>query len=142
MTAAGPVSVVAFANINAIGDANSPTGACPTATAVPCVFYFGGVGTDSVEVERNSLGDFTVKFFGDFGSFAGGGTADKHEMTILATVTQGDGTYVASVEQATGTGGGCNSLGRQDQINVCVLVWQADDPATFADQNFSVAVLR
>jgi len=106
------------------------------------VFLFGGVGTDSVNVERNSLGDYTVKFFGDFGSFdTNPGTTDRAEMIILATVTQGDGTYVASADQANSPGT-CNSLGRQDQINVCVRIWQSDSPTTLADQNFSVAVLR
>ena len=63
------------------------------------------------------------------------------EMVILATITQGDGTHVASVEQAS-TAGGCNALGRADQINVCVAVWQSDDPTTRADKNFSVVVMR
>ena len=142
---AGPISVVAFAHINAIGDANSPTGACVwlpgVAPNLPCVFYFGGAGTDSVNVTANAVGDYNLTFFGDFGSFAAGGSADRQEMVILATVTQGDGTYVASVEQATG-GGTCTPAGFQDHITVCVRVWQADSPTTLADRNFTVAVLR
>jgi hypothetical protein len=106
---------------------------------VPCVFHFGGAPTDSVNVEKIAVGEYWVKFFGSYGSFVS--TAGRHEVVILATITQGDGTYVVSVEQAV-SGNACNALGRTDQINTCVRIWQADNPATLVDKNFSVAIIR
>jgi len=136
---AGPTSVVAFTHINTLGDADSPLGACiwpgTTPNTLPCVFYFGGAGTDSVNVVRNGPGDYLVQFWGSFGSFAGGGTADRHEKIVLATVTQGDGMYVIAADNPGG-------VGRADLISVLVKIWQSDNPATLIDRNFTVLVLR
>jgi len=138
----GPNSVVAFAHINAFDSANSPVGACdtlltPRPITRPCVFWgWGGSGTDSVKVVKNDIGEYKVQFFGDYGEFLS--TTTRLEMTILATITSGEGQYVATVEQHVGPGEG---LGRSDQINVLVWLWEAET-GTLVDRNFSVAVLR
>ena len=137
---AGPSQIVGFAHINAFDDARSPTGACvywvPTPLGRPCIFNGGGEATDSVRVVKNDIGEYKIQFFGSYGQFVSG--TGRLEMTILATITSGEGQYVATVEQQVGPGEG---LGREDQINVLVWLWNAETGA-LADRNFSVVVLR
>ena len=139
---AGSSSVIGFAHINTLGDANSPLGACvwPDTTGVgprtapPCVFNFGGAGTDSVTVVRNGPGDYLVQFWGSFESFVNDIDADRHELTKLAAITQGDGSYVIAIDNPGG-------VAREDLISVVVTIWKSDD-LTLADTNFSVLLLR
>jgi len=99
------------------------------------VFNFGGAGTDSTTVVRNGPGDYLVQFWGSFESFVNNIDCDRCELTKLAAVTQGDGTYVIAIDNPGGAA-------REDLISVPVTIWQSDDPTTLVDTNFSVMVLR
>ncbi len=105
----------------------------------PCIFFgsWGPSNVDSIGVLRNAQGLYELRFFGSFPDFTGGGGTDRLEMSILATITDGSADYVATVEQAHRVGG----LGRSDQINVIVAVWDVESGAG-VDTNFSVLVLK
>jgi len=143
----GPVSTLGFASIN-LGD--GPTGACippiPAPPGLPCVYYFGGDSVTSVTVTQlTGIGDYEVRFFGSFPGFTAG-EVYRYDMTVLATVIEALGQYVAApitycgdtacagavVDQATGVA---------SEIYVRVQVWRTSD-LTPVDKDFSVAIFR
>ena len=129
-------SVLGFASLNA-GD--GPTGACiwlPAGAFLPCLYHFGGVHTDSVTVTQNAVGDYAVRFYGSYEPFEAGGAA-MHDFTILATVNQGDGTYVAAASNSSDGGAFADGT----EVFTRVQIWKTDD-LTPADKDFSVLIVR
>ena len=137
----GESSLVGYASFNA-GD--GPGGACvwvPDGGFLPCVYNLGGSSTDSVTVEKTAVGDYRVFFHGNYGSFEEGASL-RYLFTVLGTIYQGDGTYVAAASHtsdgfasAAGLGGGLV------RVETRVQIWNTTD-LTPADKDFSVVLLR
>lgn len=139
----GESSLVGYASFNA-GD--GPTGACvwlpgvPGGGFLPCVYNFGGSSTDSVTVAKNAVGDYHVVFHGKYGPNVGGESL-RFYFTVLATITQGDGTYVVAASHASdgsASHGGTDELVR---LETRVQIWNTTDLSP-ADKDFSVVMLH
>jgi hypothetical protein len=99
----------------------------------------GGSGTDSVRVQTNGTGDYSVGFYGSFGSFDDNpALGDRLELVALASVTRGDGSHVAVVENL---GQGAGSTAQPDLITIRVRIFKTDN-LTLANKDFSVVVMR
>jgi len=94
---------------------------------------FGGEGTVSVEVTKDSVGAFEVRFHGTYDSIA-----NKHDLTVLVTITQSTAAQeVASADFYQN--GGAQADGSEFWTKV--YIFKTDDH-TLTDLNFSVLVLR
>jgi len=115
---AGPSVIIAFASVkgNVSGE----------------VWNFGGAGTDSVEVTRNDVGDYEVRFHGNYADFTG-----KNDVTVLVTVEEGEQNHIASADFTIG--GGSEQDGSEFWTNVLIYVTNTLEPA---DADFAVLVLR
>ena len=137
----GESVLVGYGSFNA-GD--GPGGACvwlPDGSSdFPCVYNFGGSSTDSVTVAKNAVGDYHVVFHGKYGPNVGGESL-RFYFTVLATITQGDGTYVVAASHASdgsASHGGTDELVR---LETRVQIWNTTDLSP-ADKDFSVVMLH